>query len=86
MHCAEYTNLYEWERVWYTVKKMKFEENLKTLEDLVAKMESGALSLDEMIRSFEEGRKLVETCSSELESIRRRIEKVTASGVEEMAL
>jgi exodeoxyribonuclease VII small subunit len=63
---------------------MKFEENLKTLEELVAKMESGALSLDEMITSFEEGRRLVGLCSTELESIRQRIEKVTKNGVEEM--
>jgi exonuclease VII small subunit len=39
-----------------------------------------------MISSFEEGRKLVETCSKELTSIRQRIEKVTKGGVEEMAI
>ena len=50
-------------------------------------MESGELSLDEMIRSFEEGRKLVDTCTRELEAIRLRIEKVTREGsVEEMKL
>lgn len=65
---------------------MKFEENLKKLEETVAKMESGALPLDEMIRSFEEGRALVETCTGELESIRQRIEKVTKAGVEEMTI
>lgn len=59
---------------------MTFEENLKSLEELVRKMESGALSLDEMIASFENGRKLVETCQKDLESIRLRIEKVTSDG------
>ena len=59
---------------------MKFEDNLKQLEELVRKMESGTLSLDEMIASFEDGRKLVETCQKDLESIRLRIEKVTAEG------
>ena len=33
-----------------------------------------------MIASFEEGRKLVETCQKDLESIRLKIEKVTADG------
>ena len=59
---------------------MKFEDNLKQLEELVAKMESGGLDLDAMIKSFEEGRKLVETCQKDLESIKLRIEKVTKNG------
>lgn len=59
---------------------MKFEDNLQQLEELVRKMESGELKLDEMIDSFEKGRKLVETCQKDLESIRLRIEKVTAEG------
>ncbi len=65
---------------------MKFEDNLKALEEVVRKMESGSLSLDEMIASFEEGRKLVATCQKDLDSIRLRIEKVTASGVEPVAV
>lgn len=59
---------------------MTFEDNLKKLEGLVAKMESGALNLDDMIRAFEEGRSLVATCQKDLEAIRLRIEKVTKAG------
>ena len=59
---------------------MKFEDNLKKLEGLVGKMESGEMNLDEMIKSFEEGRKLVADCQKDLESIRLRIEKVTQGG------
>ena len=59
---------------------MKFEDNLKKLEGLVAKMESGEMNLDDMITSFEEGRKLVADCQKDLESIRQRIEKVTKEG------
>lgn len=62
---------------------MKFEDNLKKLEELVAKMESGGLDLDTMIKSFEEGRKLVDTCQKDLESIKLRIEKVTKAGTVE---
>lgn len=50
-------------------------------------MESGELSLDQMIASFEEGRKLIDLCTKELEAIRLRIEKVTKDGgVEELQL
>ncbi len=59
---------------------MKFEDNLKKLEGLVARMESGTLNLDDMIKAFEEGRALVATCQKDLESIRQRIEKVTKAG------
>ncbi len=63
---------------------MKFEDNLKKLEALVGRMESGEMKLDDMIRSFEEGRKLVESCQQDLESIRQRIEKVTKAGTVEI--
>ena len=59
---------------------MKFEDNLRKLEGLVGKMESGELNLDEMIKAFEEGRKLVTDCQKDLDSIRQRIEKVTKDG------
>ncbi len=59
---------------------MNFEENLRKLEALVAKMESGELKLDEMITAFEDGRKLVDACQKDLTSIRQRIEKVTKDG------
>ena len=60
-------------------KKPKFEEALARLERIVAEMEGGDLPLDDMLKRFEEGRKLVQLCSSELESIRQRIEKVTST-------
>ena len=59
---------------------MKFEDNLKKLDELVRRMESGEMKLDDMIAAFEEGRRLVESCRGELESIRLRIDKVTAGG------
>ena len=62
---------------------MKFEDSLKQLETLVGRMESGEMKLDEMIAAFEEGRKLVAECQKDLDSIRQRIEKVTASGTVE---
>ena len=60
-------------------KEIKFEEALARLERIVAEMESGELQLDDMLKKFEEGRKLVQLCSAELDSIRQRIEKVTRS-------
>ena len=61
---------------------MKFEENLARLEGLVAEMEGGRLSLDDMMKNFEEGKTLVASCTKELESIRQRIEKVVSGNQE----
>ena len=61
---------------------MKFEENLARLEGLVAEMEGGRLSLDDMMKNFEEGKNLVASCTKELESIRQRIEKVVSGNQE----
>ena len=60
-------------------EKQNFEDALKKLERLVGEMESGDLSLDEMMKRFEEGRRLVSFCTTELETIRQRIEKVTSA-------
>ena len=59
--------------------KPTFEEALRKLETLVGEMEGGELPLDEMMKRFEEGRILVASCTSELESIRQRIEKVVSA-------
>ena len=60
-------------------KKTTFEQSLARLERIVSEMEGGELSLGDMLKKFEEGRKLVQYCTSELESIRLRIEKVTST-------
>ncbi len=53
-----------------------FEEALKRLEILVAEMEAGNLSLDQMIAHFEEGSNLVDICGKRLNEVERRIEKL----------
>lgn len=69
--------------------KPSFEKSLNDLENLVARMESGTLSLDDMVKDFEKGRELVKFCTEELDGIRRRIEKVSSAspgGVEPLEL
>lgn len=50
-----------------------FELNLKKLEELVKKLDSDELTLDESIALFEEGIKLSKKCSDKLESAERKI-------------
>ena len=54
--------------------KEKFEDALEKLEEIVRKMESGDMPLDEALRSFEEGIKIIRFCSTKLEETERRVE------------
>ena len=54
--------------------KEKFENALEKLEDIVKKMESGDMPLDEALRSFEEGIKSIRFCATKLEEAERRVE------------
>jgi len=52
---------------------MKFEESLKELEEIVAKMEKGELTIDESIKEFTKGIELCKTCTKELEEAQGKI-------------
>lgn len=56
--------------------EIPFEESLARLEKLVEDMESGDLSLDQMIAHFEEGSALVAQCGKKLNEVEQRIEKL----------
>ena len=52
---------------------MEFEKRLKRLEDIVEKMESGELSLDDSLKLFEEGVKLSRDCQSQLTAAEEKV-------------
>lgn len=51
-----------------------FEENLKELELIVAKLESGEAGLDEALELYEKGIKLSALCKERLETAKQKIE------------
>ena len=57
-------------------KSVDFEKSLGRLEELVGEMEGGELSLEEMIKHFEEGSKLVGLCTKKLNEVEQKIEKL----------
>ena len=57
-------------------KSANFEKSLGRLEELVGEMEGGELSLEEMIKHFEEGSKLVGLCTKKLNEVEQKIEKL----------
>ena len=57
-------------------KSADFEKSLGRLEELVGEMEGGELSLEEMLKHFEEGSKLVDVCTKKLDEVELKIEKL----------
>ncbi len=53
-----------------------FEDALSELEELVGKMESGEMGLEEMVAAFEKGQGLVKSCTDRLNEVERRIEVI----------
>ena len=60
-----------------TAPEANFEQAMKRLEAIVEQMESGELSLEDLIVRYEEGMKLVKVCQERLASAEQRIEIIT---------
>ncbi len=62
---------------------MDFEKRLNRLEEIVAKMETGELALEDSLKLFEEGVKLSRECNAQLTEAEQKVKLllgVDASG------
>jgi exodeoxyribonuclease VII small subunit len=53
-----------------------FEDAMKRLEELVAQLEGGGLTLQESVEAFKEGVQLVKYCSTQLDSAEQSIRQL----------
>ena len=60
-------------------KEFNFEEKLGELEQLVTRMEEGELGLEESLRTFEHGVKLVKECQQALEKAEQKVRVLTSA-------
>ena len=63
-------------------KAVDFEQQLAALEDLVKSLESGELSLEESLKSFEQGIKVARDCQAALKSAEQKVEVLMRQGDE----
>ena len=59
-----------------TMKRVDFEKSVARLEEIVEKLESGNISLDESMKLFEEGTKLTSACYELLKKAEQKITRV----------
>ena len=62
-----------------SIEKMSYEEALAALEEIVRRMETGKVRLDEAIDFYERGTMLRRHCEQKLADARLKIDKITAS-------
>ena len=57
-------------------KKIDFEKSLKRLDEIVNKIEGETLPLEESLKLYEEGRKLISSLESALKDAEKKIEEL----------
>ena len=62
------------------VKDMSFEEAMKELESVVAKLESGDVPLEDSIKLYERGAALKEHCQKKLSEAEEKVAQITLDG------
>lgn len=58
-----------------------FEEALRRLDEVVSRLESGEVGLEEAVALFERGQGYLAACRERLGAAQRRIEELTAEGL-----
>lgn len=59
------------------IAELPFEKALAQLEEIVSKLESGKVDLEQSIAIYEKGQALKEHCEKQLKDAEARIEKIT---------
>ena len=61
-------------------KKIDFESSLKQLESIVEKLEDEDINLEDSVKSFEKGIRLVKECQKQLHNAELKIKKLLDDG------
>jgi exodeoxyribonuclease VII small subunit len=59
---------------------LTFEQAYAQLEDIVARLESGELSLDESVGLYERGQQLARLCGEKLDAAELRVRQIAEDG------
>lgn len=63
-------------------KKLSFEQGLARLEEIAAQLEGGEASLDQSLKLFEEGARLLGKCNAMLDAAEQRVTTLLGEGEE----
>ena len=63
-------------------KKIKFEEKIKNLEEIINDLENGEIDLDESIDKYTKAMKLIKECDTELKNVEKQVSKLVSESGE----
>lgn len=66
------------------IKKLSFEDALEALEEIVQRLESGEVSLEESIDIYSRGTHLKAHCEQKLQSAREKVERIVPGDGDEV--
>ncbi|OHB80312.1 MAG: exodeoxyribonuclease VII small subunit [Planctomycetes bacterium RBG_16_55_9] len=67
------------QKVKNDVSKLSFEEAIKELTEIVARIEQGQIALQDSLQQYEKGMGLIKHCRTILQEAEKRIEKISES-------
>lgn len=59
---------------------MTLEENFVKIEEVIEKLESEDISLEEAFVAYSEGMKLLQTCNEQIDKVEKKVLKLTETG------
>ena len=61
-------------------KELQFEDMMKKLDEIVEQLESGQMPLEESLKKYEDGIKLLRLCRKRLDETKRKVEILVKKG------
>ena len=59
---------------------MTLEENFSKIEEVIEKLETEDISLEEAFAAYSDGMKLLKTCNEEIDKVEKKVLKLTEAG------
>jgi exodeoxyribonuclease VII small subunit len=59
-----------------TEENLQFEEAIEKLESIIERMESEQIPLQELLKDYEEGTKLLKLCRTRIDGARQKVDKI----------
>ena len=66
--------------------KKSFEEMVERLNQIVSELEQGEIKLDDMIKLYEEGSKLIDDSLAKLDDVEKKISLLSGKSAEDMKI
>ena len=61
-------------------KELSLEENFNELEEIIEKLESDDIPLEDAFKAYSDGMKLLKTCNDQIDRVEKQVLKLTEEG------